>query len=169
MGGGPEGEVARLSGRGRCGQGQAGPGRVPFTKMAAIVVGMVKKRDQALASNDGLGGPAAQRAIKDNDARRRRNSQEHTASDAVNLLGAGKGPKWADVRKRLAEKGVDMEVSGEREKAINAMLAAPEYQPLFTRMQETIRQPSTLSSNRWTLNATDATIKPEDQRIHAER
>jgi len=110
-----------LSGRGRFGEGQAG--RAPFTKMAAIVVGMVKKRDAQLASNDGLGGTAAQKAIKANDNRRRRISQENTAADAF-LGGAGKGAKWADVRKRLAEKGVDMSVSGEREEASKRLLTA---------------------------------------------
>ena len=89
---------------------------------------MIRKRD-AEAQNDGLGGSAARNALAKN------------ASDAVNVLGAvKKGPKWADVRQRLEDKGVDTTVSHERDQEMRDILAAPEYQPLFTRIQETIRQ-----------------------------
>jgi len=96
--------------------------------MAAIAVAMIRKRDIDATQNDGLGGPAARNALRQ-------------ASDAVHVLEAGKkGPKWADVRKRLEDKGVDVTISDEREEEIRDILATPEYQPLFTRIQETIRQ-----------------------------
>jgi len=58
----------------------------------------------------------------------------------VHVLDDKKGPKWADVRKRLEDKGVDVTISDEREMEMRDILATPEYQPLFTRIQETIRQ-----------------------------
>ena len=90
---------------------------------------------------DGLGGPAASDAI--------RHGREHFLTDvreempdAVNAFGGSKakGPKWADVRRRLEDKGVDMNVSDEREQEINDILSSSEYKPLFSRIQETLRQ-----------------------------
>ena len=98
------------------------------SNMAAVAVAMIRKRDaDTFQQNDGLGGPAARNALRQ-------------ASDAVHVLDDKKGPKWADVRKRLEDKGVDVTISDEREMEMRDILATPEYQPLFTRIQETIRQ-----------------------------
>lgn len=103
--------------------------------MAGVVV-MVHRRNSVI--HDGLGGKAAVAAVKQ--------GKERASSNAVDLFGEGgkpKGPKWADVRKRLEDKGVLSDalfVSDQREKEIGEIVAEAEYQPLFTRLQETIRQ-----------------------------
>ncbi|KAJ1474379.1 hypothetical protein T484DRAFT_1911524 [Baffinella frigidus] len=91
--------------------------------MAAIAVAMIRKRESEALSNDGLGGSAATNALRHGH---RASSLTRAVSDAAHVFDK-KGPTWADVRKQLEDKGVDMKVSDARDDEIKrVILAAPE-------------------------------------------